>query len=460
MKINPLTALAIPTWGNVSISWAQAYRHIAGPLGSNMVELQPVVGKPIGEARNELMAAAIENKCDFIFFLGDDVLPPSDTLIRMLQRMWDSPEIDMITGVYWTKQWPTQPYIWRGMQRGPYMDWKHGEFFEVDFAGCDCLMIRLTDKVKALGPDWFSTDWAWERDGSASLLPTEDFYFYTRARKEGLKLWCDTQIQCIHQDRGSGQQFGLTADMPQYGADKPELPDAKTDAAPLVKLADVGCGFEAPYFGAAEDVKIVRFDGNEKTKPDYRCDIRNLPVEDKSFDVVHSRHVLEHFGRADVMKVLKEWTRILRVGGEFRISVPNLSCAMKNILLMEEGILAPDPYPFWQLYGRQDDEYDIHKNGFTPKRLKLLLERLGIFEDIEVTTSGGEDGDLNVIGKAIKAKHGEKYALLPDWDAIEKSEDIEVAGVTRNGTEPSKNGHKKIAKKKSPIKEPVLKEKV
>ena len=161
-KINPLIALAIPTWGKVSINWARAYRHISGPLGANSVELAPVVGKPIAEARNELMANAIGNDCDYIFFIGDDTLPPADSLIKLLQRTWDNPAVQMVTGMYWTKQWPTQPYIWRGVQRGPYMDWKYGEFFEVDFAGCDCLLIKLTPEIRALGPEWFSTNWVWE----------------------------------------------------------------------------------------------------------------------------------------------------------------------------------------------------------------------------------------------------------------------------------------------------------
>ena len=102
-KIDPLIALALPTWGKVSITWAQAFRRLGGPLGANSVELAPVVGKPIAEARNELMAAAIESKCEFIFFIGDDVLAPPDTINRLLQRMWDNPSLSMATGMYWTK---------------------------------------------------------------------------------------------------------------------------------------------------------------------------------------------------------------------------------------------------------------------------------------------------------------------------------------------------------------------
>ncbi len=433
-KIDPLIALAIPTWGKVSIYWARSMRHIGGPLGANTVDLAPVVGKPIAEARNELMKSAVQENCDFIFFVGDDVLVPQDALNMLLQRLWDHEDIAMVTGMYWTKQWPTQPYIWRGQQRGPYLDWKHGEFFQVDYAGCDCLLIRLSPEMRELGPEWFSTDWVWAEKDKVTLLATEDFFFYTKARKVGLTLWCDTNVQCIHEDRKTYQQFGLTDDMPQYGAQEPELPAAKTDAKPMVKLADIGAGYNSPYFGRPGRVKVVKFDNDEASNPDFRCDIRRLPAEDKSFDVVFSRHVLEHFGRGEVLKVLKEWTRILRVGGEFRLSVPNILGAMQDIILMEGSQIPIDPYPFWQLYGRQDSRDDFHFNGFTPKRIELLMRRLGVFKGIEVTTEGGPRKDYNVHAKATKVKHLSPMALVPEWDEISEMENRQG----ENGAKPKK----------------------
>lgn len=435
MKINPLIAMAIPTWGKVSIAWAFAMRHVGGPLGANTVDLAPVIGKPIAEARNELMKEAINNNCDFIFFLADDVIPMPNTLNGLLQRMQDNEDIAMVSGMYWTKMWPTSPYIWRGIQRGPYLDWKHGEFFPVDYAGCDCLLIRLTPEMKELGPEWFSTDWVWSEKDKISLLATEDFYFFTKTRKAGMQLWCDSLVQCIHEDRQTGQHFGLTDDMPQYGAEETTLPAAKTDAKPMVKLAELGAGFNSPYFGRPGRVKVVKFDSNEDTHPDFRCDIRRIPAEDQSFDVVHSRHVLEHFGRGEIVKVLKEWTRILRVGGEFRLSVPNIIGAMKDIILMEAEKIKPDPYPFWQLWGRQDYKDDFHFNGFTPRRIELLMEHLGVFKDIEVEVGDGPGKDFNIYVKAIKAKHLSPTALLVEWDEIEKQEGIVMAGRD-NGAQP------------------------
>ena len=55
-------------------------------------------------------------------------------------------------------------------------------------------------------------------------------------------------------------------------------------------------------------VKYANID--EKTNPDYLCDITDLPVEDKSFDGVILSEVLEHV--PDPKAVLKEAYRIFR----------------------------------------------------------------------------------------------------------------------------------------------------
>src|SRR5438445_8986004 len=142
-RINPLIAIGIPTWTRVTTRWARMYRHLAGPLGSSMSEIE-VQNTEIGEARNELMRSAIEQNADFLFMLGDDVLAPGNTILALLQRMWDNPDVHLATGVYWTKGWPNHPYLWNGMQRGPFLDWKVGEWLPVDWAGCDCLLIGLS----------------------------------------------------------------------------------------------------------------------------------------------------------------------------------------------------------------------------------------------------------------------------------------------------------------------------
>lgn len=422
-----MVAILLPTWGVVSTAWARGYRHLGGPLGSTMIEME-VKDRPIAEARNQLMADAVTNGADFAFFIGDDVIPPPDAIIKLLHRAWQHPEIDLFTGVYWTKTHPTEPYLWRGIQRGPFRDWKHGEFVRVEYAGCDCLLIRLSDRMKALGPHWFDTAWTWNEGDPPSSLATEDFYFYTNARKAGIELWADTEIQCLHEDRTTRQLFGLLMDMPQATGAVQPLPDVGDRR---VRVADIGAGYSSPWFGNSDEVELVRFDGQEETAPDFRCDVRHLPAPDESFDIVHSRHVLEHFGRAEVVSTLREWLRVLRVGGELRLNLPNVEFAMRRFLEVEEGKAEWDQYWGWQLYGSQSDRYDYHKTGFTPRILRNLLTAIGGLDDIEV--SAPEPGH-NLVATARKVEHAKPLALIPEWEQIVAREGQTVAGLVLSGT--------------------------
>ena len=153
-------------------------------------------------------------------------------------------------------------------------------------------------------------------------------------------------------------------------------------------------------------------------KPDVVCDIRYLPVPDQTFDIVYSSHTLEHFPWTSVDKVLKEWSRTLKVGGELRLVVPNLRFSAKRIL---DDNLIPEDY--WVLYGEQDYAKNFHAVGFTPKSLFALVDSLGIYEDIQ-TKEHNIDGppgpdSWNLQLRAVKKVHPTLENIAP--------EDLDVA---------------------------------
>jgi hypothetical protein len=387
-KINPLVAVCVPTLSDHPLSWewADAYYGLQFPLGCSSGRIR-WPNLPVDKARNACVHDALKSNADYVLFVGDDVLCPPDTF----KRLWAHKEADMVTGVYWTKEYPSLPYLWNGLIKGPYLDWKAGEYFQVDFAGCDCLLVN-TDVFRNIPEPWFSTEWTFEQGQKSAPILTEDFYFYTKAREAGYALMCDSAVQCGHQDRTTKTIYALMLDMPQAQPTAPH-PSA-TDKAMLV--ADIGSGLNTPHFGF--QANITRYDGDPYSFPDVRCDLREIPAPDEHFDLVHSRHVLEHFMYDEAVTVVKEWTRILKTGGELRIEVPNLVYAATEILKS-----ANDPkydagiYPLWQLYGRQDGSFgEVHRNGFTPNSLSSLLERCG-FTDMTVGTVGGA-------GESIEAR--------------------------------------------------------
>ena len=58
---------------------------------------------------------------------------------------------------------------------------------------------------------------------------------------------------------------------------------------------------------------------------DYVCDITDIPVSDDSFDVIICTEVLEHV--PEPIKVIKEFSRILRKNGKMFITAP-LGCGI------------------------------------------------------------------------------------------------------------------------------------
>lgn len=430
-KIDPKVMVGVPTLMGAPLSWQwmNAYMGLAFPLGCSVARSNPQ-NKEIGLARNIIVEEALMANAEYVLFISDDVIPPARTF-EMLARH----KKDIVTGVYWTKYQPTQPYLWKGMMNGPHNDWTFGEFFEIDWAGCDCLLIH-TDVFRKMERPWFSTDWSYN-EGELSLpLATEDLYFYTKAKKLGYKVYCDTAVQCGHQDRATGMVFGLTSDMPHAKRrDDWKLYEGKKN------IADIGCGLDTPYFG--KDTKVTRIDGDPSVRPDVLCDIRAIPLEKEQFDVVHSRHVLEHFFAEDIPKLIAEWTRILKIGGEFILTVPDLAYAAREILKADADPAYNAIYAYWQMYGRKQNfrPEELHKGGFTKNGLKKMFSHLDYFKDLKF--EGTEDG-VNITVRAIKSKSSDPYAILPNWY---EGEEKGTASVGENGKIINPSNGKKRTKK-------------
>jgi predicted SAM-dependent methyltransferase len=133
------------------------------------------------------------------------------------------------------------------------------------------------------------------------------------------------------------------------------------------------------------------------------CDFGHIPIENGEVDEIYSGDVIEHIemGRRD--EVLKEWNRILKIGGVFTGSTPNLHSTMMRYasgeLSMEDA--------YGALYGSQETSYQQHYTTYTTKTLKALLEKYG-FGCIDFSESPGNDDPMNswwVVWTCIKVKN-------------------------------------------------------
>lgn len=58
-------------------------------------------------------------------------------------------------------------------------------------------------------------------------------------------------------------------------------------------------------------------------RADVRCDVTKLPYDNDSTDEVLASHVIEHFDFKEAFNVLKEWRRVLKVGGLLVVETPD-----------------------------------------------------------------------------------------------------------------------------------------
>ena len=396
--------IGIPSFGMVSTYFLQARMGQQFPLVSSAVD-KVVLNKPIAEARNEIVQFALDQGANYIYWLDDDVVAPPDAFLKMFMS-----GKDIVNGVYWSKSNPPMPLLFRNHLEGPYLDWHVGDFIEIDAAGNGLTLVK-TDVYRKIsetvGGPWYSTEYTSFKNATQSAANnTEDLYFYWKARKAGFKIWADTSIQALHYEKNSQILYGPPVNAPQMNpAWEIKVPGTKL-------IADIGSGPISPYM--LDEGKVVSFDIREDLKPDVICDVRKLPVPDQVFDIVFSSHTLEHFAWGKVQDVLKEWCRVLKIGGELRLVVPNLRHVAQRLL--DDTIVPTD---FWVLYGEQDYAKNFHAAGFTPKVLKALVESLEIFDNIEVH-EGTFDGpphpeSWNLQLKATKIKHKSVENITPEW---------------------------------------------
>lgn len=396
--------IGIPSFGMVSTFFLQSRLSQQFPLVSSAID-HIVLNKPIADARNEIVEFALSQGANYIYWLDDDVVAPSDAFLKMYNH-----NKDIINGVYWSKSNPPMPLLFRNHLEGPYWNWHMGDLIEIDAAGSGLTLVKtdvyrkISEKV---GGPWYSTEYSSFPGVSGSPANnTEDLYFYWKAREAGYKIWADTSIQALHYEKNSQVLYGMPPNAPQAN------PAWAIDSPGELKIADLGSGPVSPYM--LGEGKVVSFDIREEIHPDVVCDLRHIPVPDQTFDIVFSSHTLEHFGFSKLDKVLKEWSRILKVGGELRLVVPNLRHIGKR--LVDDTMLPTD---MWVLYGEQDYPKNFHAAGFTPKVLKALVESLGYYDNIQIK-EGNVDGppnpdSWNLQLKATKVKHAEVDNITPEW---------------------------------------------
>jgi predicted SAM-dependent methyltransferase len=128
---------------------------------------------------------------------------------------------------------------------------------------------------------------------------------------------------------------------------------------------------------------------------DYVGDIRDLSSFPRnSFDVVYASHVLEHVSyRHEINAALRWIRRILRPGGKFFVSVPDLD-TLCRLFIHEQTTREVRFKVMRMMFGGQTDPHDFHQCGLTAEFLGDYLLAAG-FKEVQRVPEFGFFGDTS-----------------------------------------------------------------
>ena len=136
----------------------------------------------------------------------------------------------------------------------------------------------------------------------------------------------------------------------------------------------------------------VLLDIDPSQGPDVVCDARDLATElaAASYDAVYCSHNLEHYWRHDVAAVLAGFAHVLKPDGFVELAVPDLIAVVADMErrgLDVDDVLYVSPagpitvndviYGFGRQIAESGNDFYAHKNCFTPKSLRRVLEKAG-----------------------------------------------------------------------------------
>ena len=198
----PKIAICIPYNGKWEPEWVD---RTYGPLKyvptnwcTKIIFLSKVESLPV--ARDILINQALQQNCDYIFFLDSDVVFefPTDpnsalnTLYQVINKDKSNKDGKIVSALYRAKQKiGFNNAIWTKASVSGYISVQQwtGNWIEIDTSGLGCTLIDI-QVFKNLERPWFR--WELKEDQS------EDFYFFRLAKKNGYNLHAYTDVRLSH----------------------------------------------------------------------------------------------------------------------------------------------------------------------------------------------------------------------------------------------------------------------
>jgi predicted SAM-dependent methyltransferase len=116
---------------------------------------------------------------------------------------------------------------------------------------------------------------------------------------------------------------------------------------------------------------------------DNKIDISKLSYLDNSVDEIYSCHVLENFGKYEILPILQEWNRILKYRGKIVLDFSDFEfCLLNWVNASSENQIGPS---MTSIFGVNTTKDGLHKTGFTQYSIEDFLKSSG-FLNIKISS--------------------------------------------------------------------------
>jgi len=135
------------TTGLVRIEWVQARYGQIIPMNWSQVQMIHFMDSyiplryQVADAQNMIVKECVEKDYEWLLLIEHDTVLPPDAFMRFNKYMHDA-KIPVVSGLYYSRNRPSEPIMFRGEGTGIYDAWKHGDLVWVDGVPTGCLLVH------------------------------------------------------------------------------------------------------------------------------------------------------------------------------------------------------------------------------------------------------------------------------------------------------------------------------
>lgn len=134
--------------GLLRVEWVAARYGQLTPLNWSMAGQMQMISDymplryQIADAQNLIVAEALRLDMEWLLLLEHDVILPPGAFFQLNHWMKDEPS-PVVSGLYFSRAYPSEPMVFRGMGEGSFTDWRMGDVVAVDGVPTGCLLVHM-----------------------------------------------------------------------------------------------------------------------------------------------------------------------------------------------------------------------------------------------------------------------------------------------------------------------------